>query len=473
MNLDSDTPSRGDARSVWGDQILLATILISALATLVLGFQLTDALWAISGVALLVMVAAVAYVTLRGTLSSRLLLTSVVALMVMLQIQLTQGVVEYHFGVFVALALVMVYLDWRPIVLAALLFAVHHLVFDRLLAAGLNWYCLSEPNLPMVLLHATYVVVQTGLELALVAGMAKAATEGQELQKMVELVNQPAGISLRLAGFEAKTVLGQALQRMLTRMDVAVSTVHESVASISLASSDIASGNQNLSSRTENAAAGIQQTAASMEELAATLEHSTSAANQAKTMANDNAVVAEKCGEVVTQVVATMADINTSSRKISDIIGVIDGIAFQTNILALNAAVEAARAGEQGRGFAVVASEVRNLAQRSALAAKEIKDLIGASVDKVEAGTLLVQSAGSTMQEVVTNANKVSVFIEEITRATSEQSISINEVTQAVTQLDRMTQQNAALVEQSLASSNSLRDQATQLNGVVGLFQRA
>jgi methyl-accepting chemotaxis protein len=473
MNLDSDTPSRGDARSVWGDQILVATILISALATLVLGFQLTDALWAISGVALLVMVAAVAYVTLRGTLSSRLLLTSVVALMVMLQIQLTQGVVEYHFGVFVALALVMVYLDWRPIVLAALLFAVHHLVFDRLLAAGLNWYCLSEPNLPMVLLHATYVVVQTGLELALVAGMAKAATEGQELQKMVELVNQPAGISLRLAGFEAKTVLGQALQRMLTRMDVAVSTVHESVASISLASSDIASGNQNLSSRTENAAAGIQQTAASMEELAATLEHSTSAANQAKTMANDNAVVAEKCGEVVTQVVATMADINTSSRKISDIIGVIDGIAFQTNILALNAAVEAARAGEQGRGFAVVASEVRNLAQRSALAAKEIKDLIGASVDKVEAGTLLVQSAGSTMQEVVTNANKVSVFIEEITRATSEQSISINEVTQAVTQLDRMTQQNAALVEQSLASSNSLRDQATQLNGVVGLFQRA
>jgi methyl-accepting chemotaxis protein len=210
-----------------------------------------------------------------------------------------------------------------------------------------------------------------------------------------------------------------------------------------------------------------------MEELAATLAHSTSAANQAKTMANDNAVVAEKCGEVVTQVVATMADINTSSRKISDIIGVIDGIAFQTNILALNAAVEAARAGEQGRGFAVVASEVRNLAQRSALAAKEIKDLIGASVDKVEAGTLLVQSAGSTMQEVVTNANKVSVFIEEITRATSEQSISINEVTQAVTQLDRMTQQNAALVEQSLASSNSLRDQVTQLNGVVSLFQRA
>jgi methyl-accepting chemotaxis protein len=393
--------------------------------------------------------------------------------MVMLQIQLTQGVVEYHFGVFVTLALVMVYLDWRPIVLAALLFALHHLVFDRLLAAGLNLYCLGEPNLPMVLLHAVYVVVQTGLELALVAGMAKAATEGQELQTMVELVNQPAGISLRLAGFEAKTVLGQALQRMLTRMDVAVSTVHQSVASISLASSDIATGNQNLSTRTENAAAGIQQTAASMEELAATLEHSTSAANQAKTMANDNAVVAEKCGEVVTQVVSTMADINTSSRKISDIIGVIDGIAFQTNILALNAAVEAARAGEQGRGFAVVASEVRNLAQRSALAAKEIKDLIGASVDKVEAGTLLVQSAGSTMQEVVTNAKKVSVFIEEITRATSEQSISINEVTQAVTQLDRMTQQNAALVEQSLASSNSLRDQATQLNGVVGLFQRA
>ena len=473
MKLDVDTSSQGDARSLWGDQILLTMILISSLAALVLGFQLADWLWVISSVAVLVGGALTIYFGMRGSLSCRLLLTGIMAFTVMLQIQLTQGVVEYRFGVFVTMALVMVYLDWRPIALAALLFVAHHLVFDRLLAAGLNLYVLGTPNLPMVLLHVAYVVIQTGLELALVASMVKVATEGKELHKMVELANQSAGITLRLAGFEAKTGLGQALQRMLRRLDDAVTTLHQSVASISMASSDIATGNQNLNSRTENAAAGLQQTAASMEELAATLAHSTSAANQAKAMANDNAEVAEKCGEVVTQVVATMANINTSSRKISDIIGVIDGIAFQTNILALNAAVEAARAGEQGRGFAVVASEVRNLAQLSALAAKEIKNLIGASVDKVEAGTLLVQSAGSTMQEVVTNANKVSVFIEEITRATSEQSISINEVTQAVTQLDRMTQQNAALVEQSLASSNSLRDQVTQLNGVVGLFQRA
>jgi len=473
MNVDVDTSSRGDARSFKGDQILLAMILISSLLALVLGSQLADWLWVISSVAVLAGGALTTYLALRGSLSSRLLLTSIMAFTVMLQIQLAQGVIQYHFGVFVTVALVMVYLDWRPIALAALLFVAHYLVFDRLLAAGLNLYVLSTPNLPMVLLHVAYVVIQTGLELALVASMVKVATEGKELHKMVELVNQTDGITLRLAGFEAKTGLGQALQRMLRRLDDAATTLHQSVARISIASSDIATGNQNLNSRTENAAAGLQQTAASMEELAATLAHSTSAANQAKAMANDNAVVAEKCGEVVSQVVATMADINTSSRKISDIIGVIDGIAFQTNILALNAAVEAARAGEQGRGFAVVASEVRSLAQRSALAAKEIKNLIGASVDKVEAGTLLVQSAGSTMQEVVTNANKVSVFIEEITRATSEQSISINEVTQAVTQLDRMTQQNAALVEQSLASSNSLRDQVTQLNGVVGLFQRA
>jgi methyl-accepting chemotaxis protein len=472
MNSDENTSPQVNERAVLGDKILAVTILMAAGAALLLGFQFADTLFAITAVGVLVLLAAVTYVTLRGTLSSRLILTSVIALITILQMQLSKGVVEVHFGVFVTLALLMVYLDWRPIVLAALIFAVQHFVFDRLLAAGMNLYCLSEPNLPLVLLHAAYVVVQTVIEITMVVGLSRAAKEGQELQQMVAMVNQSAGISLRLNGFEATTVLGQSLQRMFARMDTAVSTVHQAVGSISLASAEIATGNQNLSARTETAAAGIEQTAASMEELAATLEHSTSAANQAKVMANDNAEVAGKCGQVVTQVVATMADIHSSSQKISDIIGVIDGIAFQTNILALNAAVEAARVGEQGRGFAVVASEVRNLAQRSAVAAKEIKGLISDSVDKVAAGTLLVQSAGSTMHEVVQNANKVSVFIEEITRSTSEQSISINEVTHAVSQFDRMTQQNAALVEQSLASSNSLRDQAAQLSDAVHIFQR-
>jgi methyl-accepting chemotaxis protein len=208
-----------------------------------------------------------------------------------------------------------------------------------------------------------------------------------------------------------------------------------------------------------------------MEELNSTMRQSADAARQASQMAVANAEVAARGGQVVGQVVATMDEINHSSKKINDIIGVIDGIAFQTNILALNAAVEAARAGEQGRGFAVVAAEVRNLAQRSAEAAKEIKGLIGTSVDKVEAGTRLVAEAGSTIGEVVANAQRVADIIGEITAASGEQSSGIGQVNTAVNHLDQMTQQNAALVEEGAAAAESLKDQATRLAQVVGTFR--
>ena len=201
------------------------------------------------------------------------------------------------------------------------------------------------------------------------------------------------------------------------------------------------------------------------------MRQTSDSARQASQMAVTNADVAARGGEVVGQVVATMDEINQSSKKIGDIIGVIDGIAFQTNILALNAAVEAARAGEQGRGFAVVAAEVRNLAQRSAEAAKEIMGLIGASVDKVEAGTRLVAEAGSTIGEVVTNARRVADIIGEITAASGEQASGVGQVNVAVTQLDQMTQQNAALVEQSSAAADSLRDQAARLTEVIQVFR--
>src|SRR5690606_24025578 len=213
--------------------------------------------------------------------------------------------------------------------------------------------------------------------------------------------------------------------------------------------------------------------ASSMEQLSGTVRQSAEAARQASVMAVANAEVAARGGEVVGQVVATMQDIQSSSQKIGDIIGVIDGIAFQTNILALNAAVEAARAGEQGRGFAVVASEVRNLAQRSAEAAREIKALIGASVDKVQTGTQLVAQAGSTIGEIEDNAQKVSAFIADITSAAQEQSQGIGQVNTAVVQLDQMTQQNAALVEQSAAAAESLREQAARLSSAVQVFRLA
>jgi methyl-accepting chemotaxis protein len=236
-------------------------------------------------------------------------------------------------------------------------------------------------------------------------------------------------------------------------------------------SAQIAQGNQDLSQRTEEQASTLEETASSMEELTSTVSLNAQNARQASQLAVGASEVARKGGQVVGEVVSTMNGISESSRKIADIIGVIDGIAFQTNILALNAAVEAARAGEQGRGFAVVAAEVRNLAQRSAAAAKEIKGLIGESVDKVEAGTRLVDAAGQTMQEIVASVKKVSDLIAEIAAASEEQDSGIQQVNTAVTQMEQVVQQNASLVEEATAATESMKGQAASLLQMVARFQ--
>ena len=273
----------------------------------------------------------------------------------------------------------------------------------------------------------------------------------------------------RAAGDQASVMA--AVEDMRNRLRDVIQTVRQGSDSIQLAAAEVAMGNQDLSSRTEAAASNLEQTAASMEEITATVKQSADSARQANQLASTAAAVAVKGGDVVGQVVGTMQDIQQSSKKIADIIGVIDGIAFQTNILALNAAVEAARAGEQGRGFAVVAGEVRNLAQRSAQAAKEIKDLIGASVEKVESGSALVADAGHTMGEIVASVQRVNDIIAGISAAAGEQNNGIAQVNVAVTQLDQMTQQNAALVEESAAAAQSLRDQANRLSEAVGVFR--
>lgn len=265
--------------------------------------------------------------------------------------------------------------------------------------------------------------------------------------------------------------LVSALENMRQSLMQTVTMVRNSSGSIAISSEEIASGNMDLSSRTEQQAASLEETASSMEELTSTVQQNADNARQANTLASNASEVASKGGQVVGDVVHTMSSIKESSKKIVDIIGVIDGIAFQTNILALNAAVEAARAGEQGRGFAVVATEVRNLAQRSANAAKEIKELISNSVDKVEVGSRLVDDAGKTMDEIVVSIKNVADIMAEITSASAEQRDGINQVSLAIGKMDEATQQNAALVEQAAAAASSMRDQANNLNHAVSIFK--
>jgi methyl-accepting chemotaxis protein len=322
-----------------------------------------------------------------------------------------------------------------------------------------------------VLLALGAVAVGAGLALAVL--LTRSIT--RPIQSAVEAVDRVAqgdlSVSLEHRGSDELSHLLRSVSAMQDALRRLVSHVRESADGISVASSEVATGNQDLSSRTEQTASSLQQTASSMEQLTGTVRQSADSARTANQLASSAAEVAQRGGSVVSQVVATMEDINNSSKKIADIISVIDGIAFQTNILALNAAVEAARAGEQGRGFAVVASEVRSLAGRSADAAKEIKTLIGASVEKVESGSKLVSDAGNTMQEIVTSVQRVTDIIAEISAAAAEQSQGIGQINAAVTQLDQMTQQNAALVEESAAAAESLKDQARRLGDVVSAFK--
>jgi len=333
--------------------------------------------------------------------------------------------------------------------------------------------------------QATYAMVRNiavagvllGLVLAMLVGTWLVRSITRPLEKAVRIAGAiAAGDLTQRIEVQSRDETGrlmQALKEMNESLEKIVAEVRNGTETIATASGEIAAGNQDLSSRTEQQASSLEETASSMEELTSTVKQNADNARQANQLAASASEVAVRGGTVVAEVVDTMSAINASSSKIVDIIGVIDGIAFQTNILALNAAVEAARAGEQGKGFAVVAAEVRNLAQRSAAAAKEIKSLIDDSVEKVHTGAELVNRAGATMDEIVESVKRVTDIMAEISAASGEQTAGIEQINQAIAQMDQVTQQNASLVEQAAAASEAMQDQAAKLAGMVGVFKIA
>jgi methyl-accepting chemotaxis protein len=406
-----------------------------------------------------------------GRLVTRCVIATAFVSLTALHVQQTFGK-EMHHGILVLMSFLLCYRDWRPIALAGTLAIAHQAGFHLLEPHGLGIVMYLDTEWRKPLMQIAYIAAEAGMLIAIARILGHERQQAAEVAQMVRaLTASKQTLDLSISHHRAGSDLGRRLADAMAIVERTIRDLTVVAGGVKDASREISLGNTDLSSRTEEQAASLAKTAATVDELTETVRTNSSAAQRASQLAGDASDVAVKGGALVGEVVSTMNEIHSSARRIVDIIGVIDGIAFQTNILALNAAVEAARAGEQGRGFAVVAGEVRTLAQRSAQAAKEIKLLIDDSVHKVDSGAQLVGGAGKTMQDVVEAIQGVANIVRDIASGSSHQSAGIAEVNAAVTQLDAVTQQNAALVEEAAAAAESLDQQADALIRAMAVFK--
>ena len=464
-----DQALRGNARQA--DRLMILILWAMLVVALALSGMHDTLGWALAVGIPAALLPTLLVMTAGGSRLTRM--TNAVALIVMCALHIHQGGGrdELHFGLFVALAFLLCYRDWSVIAVAAGVTALHHLSFNYLQELGYGVRCLVQPGLAIVLVHAGYVVAETVVLCYLALLLRREAVQAAELRVGIAAL-QGEGGAIDLRGqLPDRSDSARALRDVVRLLRRALASVQHSVRTTGAASHQIAQGNAELSLRTGRQAEAIRATVASMAELTATVRRNAEHARRADELAGSASSVAARGGEVVGQVVGRMAAIDASSRRIADIIAVIDGIAFQTNILALNAAVEAARAGEQGRGFAVVAGEVRNLAQRSANAAREIKALIEESVAEVGAGSALAQQAGRTMDEVVESVRQVSGIIAEISGASADQAQGIAAIGEAMAAMDEDTRESAAMVREAAAAADALKGQADELAGVVAVFR--